>query len=93
MNVEKDIENAVREIAREVIPGWEEYASIQCFCWVIEQEQEEDYKVIMAVDAEHADRKEVYANALFEYNAENGEYVVEEGGLHRQRPMMTKRRP
>jgi len=52
-DVEKGIKGAAEYIVRELIPQWEEYASIQCFCRVMEREGE-IYKVTIAITAEDA---------------------------------------
>jgi len=78
-DVEKGIKGAAEYIVRELIPQWEEYASIQCFCRVMEREGE-IYKVTIAITAEDANGEAVYVKALFEYDAQSGGYVIKEGG-------------
>jgi len=77
-DVKKGIKGAAEYIVRELIPQWEEYASIQCFCHVIEREGE-TYKVTMAISAEDANGEAVYVKALFEYDDQSGGYVIKEG--------------
>lgn len=83
-DVKKGIIGAAEYIIRELIPEWEEYISIRCFCRVMEQEGD-IYKVTMVVNAENKNGEAVYVKVLFEYDAQSGGYMITEGGLHRQR--------
>ncbi|RLG43271.1 MAG: hypothetical protein DRN92_09755 [Thermoproteota archaeon] len=78
-DVRKGIEGAAEYIIREVIPDWEEFASIQCICQVIEQEGD-SYRINMVINAERTDGVEICAKVLFEYDAKSGEYVVKGEG-------------